>query len=193
MSGIPPDFDRRMLQVIPDLRAYAQSLSRNPALADDIVQDALLSAWSNRHSLRELERIKPWLLSIVRNSFLAHLRKHRSEVEDIDGTFAANQVSAPAQPAVAELRDVRAALETLPLEEREAIALICVDRLSYKEAAEVCGCPVGTMKSRVNRARSNLLAILKEETIEADAAQPLSSGRPARQPSARRSTTAING
>ena len=163
MSNVTPGFDQRLMQVIPDLRAYAQSLCHNQALADDIVQDALLSAWSKRASLREIDRIKPWLLSIVRNTFLAHIRKNRSEVEDIDGSFAARLVAPPEQPAAAELSDVKRALAKLPLDEREAIALVCIDKLPYKEAAEVCGCPAGTMKSRVNRARSNLLAILKEE------------------------------
>lgn len=163
MSGLPRSFEQFLLQVIPDLRAYAQSLCRNPVLADDIVQEALLSAWDNRASLRDQARIKPWLLAIVRNTFLAHVRKNHQEVEDVDGSFAARLTTRPEQPAAAELSDVKRALAKLPLDEREAIALICIDRLSYKEAAKICNCPPGTMKSRVNRARSKLLGLLREE------------------------------
>lgn len=163
MSRKSPEIDQLLMGVIPDLRAYAQSLCRNPSLADDIVQDALLSAWKHRESLREPGRIKPWLLSIVRNAFLAHLRKNKLEIEDVDGSYAATLVAKPHQPAAIELSDVKKALAKLPFEEREAVALICIDRLSYKEAAEICSCPPGTMKSRVNRARSKLLAMLEDD------------------------------
>ncbi|MBU2581087.1 MAG: sigma-70 family RNA polymerase sigma factor [Alphaproteobacteria bacterium] len=216
MTGFRPGFDRQLLQAIPDLRAYAQSLCRDAALADDIVQDALLNAWRNRACLREPDRIKPWLLAILRNAFLVHIRRTKPEVEDVDGSFAASLVSQPEQPAAAELSDVRRALAKLPFREREAIALVCIDRLSYEEASEVCGCPAGTIKSRVNRARAHLLAILKEGTgascdiqpaanakrrkssnasraVHSDTGQSLSRGRPSRVPSPMRRIAASSG
>ncbi len=158
-------FDQLLLSKVPSLRAYARSLCRDPNLADDIVQDALLAAWTKRASLRDLDAIKPWLLTIVRNTYLAHVRRCRKEVEDVDGRLAARQSAPATQETSSELSDVKRAMNALSDEEREALVLVCIDQLTYQEAAQVCACPVGTIKSRVNRARSQLLAYLKDDSF----------------------------
>jgi len=166
------DFHRDFLRLVPDLRAFARSLARNVDVADDLVQETLLKAWEKRASLRDRDKLKPWLLMILRNIFLQSLRRTRNEVEDSDGIYAQTLALAAPQDAISELTDVMRAMDTLPRELREALVLICVEQLSYDEAAAVCGCPVGTLKSRVNRARARLATLIETEPAQALSRQP---------------------
>jgi RNA polymerase sigma-70 factor, ECF subfamily len=149
-----------LLAVIPNLRAFAVSLCGNLDRADDLVQETLVKAWSNIDSFVEGTNLRAWLFTILRNIYYSEYRKRRREVADPDGAFAAKLATAPAQGGHMDLLDFRAALQQLPTDQREALILIGASGLSYEEAAGVCGCAIGTMKSRVNRARIRLAEML---------------------------------
>jgi RNA polymerase sigma-70 factor, ECF subfamily len=149
-----------LLSVIPNLRAFAVSLCGNLDRADDLVQETLVKAWSNIDSFVEGTNLRAWLFTILRNIYYSEYRKRRREVADPDGAFAAKLATAPAQSGHMDMLDFRAALQHLPSDQREALILIGASGLSYEEAAGVCGCAIGTMKSRVNRARSRLAEML---------------------------------
>jgi RNA polymerase sigma-70 factor, ECF subfamily len=156
---------KELLEHIPNLRAFALSLCGNPDRADDLVQEALVKAWSNLDSFEVGTNMRAWLFTILRNAFYSELRKRRREVEDADGAMAARLATHPAQGGHMDFKDFRNALEQLPPDQREALILIGASGMSYDEAAEICGCAVGTVKSRVNRARQRLAAILALESI----------------------------
>lgn len=145
---------------IPDLRGFARSLASDPARADDLVQDTILKAWSSFDGFAEGTNMRAWLFTILRNTFYSTHRKTRREVEDIDGKIAAQVIEQGAQESAMAMRDFQQAFATLPPEQREALTLVGASGLSYEEAAEICECAVGTIKSRVNRARARLTEIL---------------------------------
>jgi RNA polymerase sigma-70 factor (ECF subfamily) len=149
-----------LIAAIPNLRAFAVSLCGNPDRADDLVQETLVKAWSKLATFVEGTNMPAWLFTILRNIFYSEYRKRRREVADSDGAIAAKLATAPAQNAHMDFLDFRAALQKLPLDQREALILIGASGFSYEEAAVVCGCAVGTMKSRVNRARNRLVDLL---------------------------------
>ena len=149
-----------LLAVIPNLRAFAVSVCGNLDRADDLVQETLVKAWGNIGSFVEGTNLRAWLFTILRNIYYSEYRKRRREVADPDGTFAAKLATAPAQSGHMDLLDFRAALQQLPSDQREALILIGASGLSYEEAAGICGSAIGTMKSRVNRARSRLAEML---------------------------------
>ena len=149
-----------LLSVVPNLRAFAVSLCGNPDRADDLVQETLVKAWSNFDSFVEGTNLPAWLFTILRNIYYSEYRKRRREVADSDGVHAAKLASAPAQTGHMDFLDFREALQKLPHDQREALILIGASGLSYEEAAAVCNCAVGTMKSRVNRARNRLAEML---------------------------------
>jgi RNA polymerase sigma-70 factor (ECF subfamily) len=131
-------------------------MCRNRDLADDLVQEALLKAWEARESLGSIESLRAWLFTILRNCFFSSKNKIRLEVEDIDGDLASRVAAPDSQQAHVDLAEVMAAVHALPLAQREALLLVCVEGLSYEDAAEICNCAVGTLKSRINRARERL-------------------------------------
>ena len=148
------------------LRAFAFSLARNRERADDLVQDTVIRAWEKHASFTEGTNMRAWLFTILRNSFYSEIRKRRREVEDVDGAHAA-RLSVPAsQLAHIELEEFKAALGEISAEQREALILIGVSGFSYEEAAEICGCAIGTVKSRVSRARTILAAKLAQPVAE---------------------------
>lgn len=149
-----------LLASVPTLRAFAVSLSKNADRADDLVQETLVKAWDKQTSFQPGTNLKAWLFTILRNEFYSQMRKRRREVEDSDGAITARLSVHPAQDGSSDLSDFRKALELLPEDQREAIILIGASGFSYEEAAEICGCAVGTIKSRVSRARTRLQAIL---------------------------------
>lgn len=145
---------------IPSLRAFAVSLSNRPERADDLVQETLVKAWSNLGSFTEGTNLRAWLFTILRNAFYSEFRKRRHEVEDADGAMAAKLATLPGQVSHMDLQDFRAALGKLPADQREALILVGASGFSYEEAAGICNCAVGTVKSRVNRARNRLAELL---------------------------------
>jgi RNA polymerase sigma-70 factor, ECF subfamily len=149
-----------IVAAIPSLRAFAVSLSGNPDRADDLVHDTLLKALGSMDSFTEGTNLTAWLFTILRNAYYSDYRKRRRETADPDGALAARLEAPPSQPGHMDLLDFREALQKLPADQREALILIGASGLSYDEAADICGCAPGTMKSRVNRARNRLSEIL---------------------------------
>ena len=155
-----PQLKSDLLAAIPNLRAFAVSLSGNPDRADDLVQETLVKAWSNLGSFVEGTNMPAWLFTILRNIYYSEYRKRRREVADSEGTIAARLATAPAQNGHMDFLDFREALQKLSADQREALVLIGASGMSYEEAAGICNCAVGTMKSRVNRARNRLIELL---------------------------------
>lgn len=150
-------FHTALVDTIPHLRRYAIFLARSRETADDLVQECLLKSWENRKSLIDISKLRPWLFTILRNGFYASQIQLRREVEDINGEYAARLPVAASQTSVIDLAQVLEAVNALPAPQREALMLVCVEELSYQEAADVCNCNVGTLKSRINRARTRLI------------------------------------
>jgi len=172
MTALDPEMRRAMLAAVPSLRAFAISLCGNVDRADDLVQEALLRALTNIESFEPGTNMPAWLFTILRNQFRSEYRKRRREVEDANGKYAENLKSLPEQPGQIEFAEFRRALGHLPQDQREALILIGASGFSYEEAAKICGCAVGTIKSRVNRARTRLgdmLSIQGAEDIGPDA------------------------
>jgi RNA polymerase sigma-70 factor (ECF subfamily) len=160
-----------MLAALPRLRAFAAALSGRADMADDLVQETLVKAWANLASFEPGSNMIGWLYTIMRNEFYGQLRKRRREVDDPDGQYAARLATHATQDSHMQFQDFRAALFRLAPDHREALMLVGASGLSYEEAAGLCGCAVGTMKSRVNRARAKLaelLAVGREEAFGPD-------------------------
>ena len=155
-----------VLAAVPKLRAFAISLSGNVDRADDLVQETLLRALANIESFQPGTNLQAWLFTILRNLFRSEYRKRRREVEDTDGNYAESMVSQPEQESQLEFKELRVALAKLPQDQREALILVGASGFSYEEAAAICGCAIGTIKSRVNRARNRLASELSIESAE---------------------------
>lgn len=174
-------FKAELAQVIPHLRAFGRSLSGNRDLADDLVQEAMLKAWAARERFQAGTNMRAWTFIILRNIFLSQMRRARFKGE-WDEITANRLLAAPAsQDRHVELGDLQRALLELPQAQREALILVGAGGFAYEEAAAICDCAVGTIKSRVARGRAALEAILAEGRLpsrrhaEASPEGPLSS------------------
>ena len=156
-----------LVEHLPAMRAFALSLSRNSATADDLVQDAIVKAWSNFDKFEAGTNLRAWLFTILRNTYYSQFRKRRREVEDPKGALAANMSEKPHHDGRLAIKDFRAAFQQLTDEQREALILVGVEGFSYREAADMCGCAVGTIKSRINRARKCLAELMHLESEDA--------------------------
>jgi RNA polymerase sigma-70 factor (ECF subfamily) len=154
-----------VLALIPALRAFAWSLSHNSADADDLVQETLIKAWTHRERFEPGTNLRAWLFTILRNTYYTAAMRRRREVRDETGKYAATLSTGPAQDWSLTMRSLQAALADLPDEHREALILVGAAGLTYEEAAEVCGCALGTIKSRVNRARARLLKMMDAKDL----------------------------
>jgi len=155
-----------MLGAVPSLRAFAISLSGNVDRADDLVQETLLRAWANLNSFEPGTNMSAWLFTILRNLFRSEYRKRRREVADSEGTYAETLKTQPEQTSRVEFEEFRTALAKLPADQREALILVGASGFSYEEAAGICGCAVGTIKSRVNRARTRLTKLMQVDNLD---------------------------
>jgi RNA polymerase sigma-70 factor (ECF subfamily) len=161
--SLEPTIRDQLLAAVPSLRAFAISLCGNVDRADDLVQETLMRALANIHSFQPGTNMPAWLFTILRNLFRSEYRKRRREVEDPDGSYAETLKTQPEQTSHMEFKEFRDALAKLPADQREALVLVGASGFSYEEAAEICGCAVGTIKSRVNRARTRLAHLLAIE------------------------------
>src|SRR6201995_2798694 len=166
------DFKTELLALIPFLRAFARSLCGNHDSADDLAQETLVKAWQSRASFAPGTNLKAWLFTILRNQFYSDRRRawrqapwDQEAAERIPG-------SSEDQGWAAELSDTARALRVLTDEQREALILVGAGGFSYEDAAEICNCAVGTVKSRVARARKALLAILDGDEALPDSERP---------------------
>ena len=156
---LDPALQSAMLTAVPEMRAFALSLCHKRDRVDDLVQEALLRAITNIQSFKG-GNLTAWLFTILRNNFLNEYRKRRHEVSDAEGYFVGTMTSQPDQDAHLQLVEFRTALARLPREQREAVLLVGGAGLSYEEAARICRCAVGTMKSRAFRARARLAELM---------------------------------
>lgn len=154
-----------MLALLPRLRRFATSLSRNPADGDDLCQMTIERALSRRHSYRPGTCFDSWMYRIMRNLWIDERRARQRRTQTFVSEEAGIAVGADGgQDAAAQLGDVDQAMARLPDEQREAVLLVLVEGYSYREAAEIVGCPVGTLNSRLVRGRDALLAQLGDAT-----------------------------
>jgi RNA polymerase sigma-70 factor (ECF subfamily) len=166
-------FKADLLDLIPFLRAFARSLCGNQETADDLAQETLVKAWQARDMFAPGTNLKAWLFTILRNQFYSDRRRawrqapwDQEAAERIPG-------SAGEQSWAAELSDTARALSCLSDEQREALILVGAGGFSYEDAARICNCAVGTVKSRVARARKSLVAILEGEDSLPPSVQPI--------------------
>jgi RNA polymerase sigma-70 factor (ECF subfamily) len=165
-------FKRDLVTLIPHLRAFARTLCGDAAAADDLAQDTVMKAWDARSSYQMGTNMKAWTFMILRNQFYSEKRRSWRQTQ-LDQEAAERTLVATDDPASPlALDELRQALTMLPTEQREALILVGAGGFAYEEAAEICGCAVGTVKSRVSRARRALQAILEEGAYDRD-------GRPA--------------
>ncbi|TGD95820.1 sigma-70 family RNA polymerase sigma factor [Methylobacterium nonmethylotrophicum] len=157
------DFRRNLTDVLPRLRTFALSLTVNAAQADDLVQETVLKAWVNQHRFTPGTNLAAWLCTILRNQFYTECRRRRREVEDVDGAAAGDMIALPEQEHGIDLQKVWQAMTALPPTQRQALMLVGAQGLTYEAAATLIGCQVGTVKSRVSRARSFLASRLAVE------------------------------
>ena len=158
-------FKRELTEVVPHLRAFARGLCGRPDMADDLVQEALLKAWAAQDRFEPGTSMRAWTFVILRNAYLTDMRRNRFRGEYDEGV-AERILTAPAgQEEPIHLSDLHRALLTLPAERREALLLVGAGGFSYEEAANICGCAVGTIKSRVGRARAALTSMIEDGDI----------------------------
>jgi RNA polymerase sigma-70 factor (ECF subfamily) len=160
------DLQKALIEAVPHLRAFATSLCGSREHADDLVQETLVKAWNNLASFTEGTNLKAWLFTILRNTYFSERRKRKREVEDADGQYSSRVAVHSAQQGHMDLQDFRSALDKLSDDQREALILVGAEGFSYEEAAEIAGCAVGTVKSRVNRARTRLAELLGVNRID---------------------------
>jgi RNA polymerase sigma-70 factor, ECF subfamily len=169
---VDPAFETELTGLIPQMRAFARSLCGDATEADDLAQQALLRAWAKRDSYEPGTNMRAWVFMIVRNQFYSEKRRSWRASQLDPAVAEATLVAVDDPTAALSLDEVRRAVTLLPEEQREALILIAAGGLAYEEAAEICGVAVGTMKSRVSRARDRLALILE------NGAQPEDGGLP---------------
>jgi RNA polymerase sigma-70 factor (ECF subfamily) len=166
------DFKSDLVALIPQMRAFARTLCGDRTQAEDLAQDTLLRAWNSRASFQPGTNLKAWTFMILRNQFYSDKRRSWRSTP-LDPETAERTLVATTNPiATLELDEVRRALAMLPDDQREALIMIGAGGLSYEEVSEICGVAVGTIKSRVSRARDRLARILTEGSYDADAILP---------------------
>lgn len=153
-----------LVSQIPELRAFAISLCRSTDQSEDLVQDTLLSAWAHRDDFKEGTNLGAWLTTILRNRFVNIYRKQRLHREVMGSGHFESAITVPNQDGWAISTDLGNALEQLPDHQRQAVLLVGADGMSLAEAAAICDCEVGTVKSRVSRARERLSTLLADDT-----------------------------
>ena len=165
MTATSNSWRDQVVGLIPALRAFAWSLSHNGSDADDLVQDTLIKAWTNRDKFEPGTNLRAWLFTILRNTYYTNVLRRRREVRDEMGEYAGALKTPPTQDWSVAMHALQEALQRLPDEHREALILVGAAGLTYEEAAEICGCALGTIKSRVNRARARLLRLMDADEV----------------------------
>ena len=155
-----PDPRDELVEHLPAMRAFAMSLTRNSAIADDMVQDTLVKAWTKIDKFEVGTNLRAWLFTILRNTYYSNRRKANREVADVNGVFTESLSQKPDHDGRLQMADFQRAFAQLPDEQREALILVGASGFSYEEAAETCDVAIGTMKSRVNRARKQLAEMM---------------------------------
>jgi RNA polymerase sigma-70 factor (ECF subfamily) len=161
-------FKLELVALIPQLRAFARGLAGDSTRGDDLAQEALIKSWRARGSYRMGTNMKAWTFMILRNQFFSERRRAWRQIQ-LDQEAAERTLVAVDDPSAAlDLDDMRLALAMLPAEQREALVLVGAGGFAYDEAAEICGCAVGTVKSRVSRGRRAIESLLKSGVLVRD-------------------------
>lgn len=168
-ARLDQEFRDQLVAIIPSLRAFARGLCGNRDLADDMVQDAMTRAWAARQSYTPGSNFRAWMFMILRNHYYTTLRKNARMVSWDPEIAERVLVTGPTQHDGLNVQDVQAALLKLPAEQREVLLLIGANGVSYEEAAEIMGCAIGTIKSRLARGRVALTALIEGPPIGDDA------------------------
>ncbi|GIT89105.1 RNA polymerase sigma factor [Roseobacter sp. OBYS 0001] len=158
-----------LLDHLPAMRGFATSLTRDPVAEDDVVQDAVIKAWTHFHQFQPGTNLRAWLFTILRNTFYSSQRTSGREVADVDGVHSSALAEKPAHDGRLQMTDFRTAFAQLPDEQREALLLVGASGFSYEEAAKMCGVAVGTVKSRTGRGRQRLAELMQlsdEDALE---------------------------
>lgn len=159
-QSVPPSVNLPMrealVSAIPNLRAFAIALCRDASRADDLVQETLVKAWNNRELYKEGTNLRAWLFTILRNTYFSEHRRLKYQASYREAADTTRSWQHPEQEGHLDLKDFLEALGELPPDQRESLLLVGAEGFSYEEAAEISGCAVGTIKSRVNRARRRL-------------------------------------
>ena len=155
-----PDPRDEIVTLLPSMRAFAISLTRNVAAADDLVQDTIVKAWTNIDKFTPGTNLTAWLFTILRNTFYSDRRKHKREVPDPDGLHATKLAVKPDHDGKLAFSDFRRAFDQLSVEHREVLILVGGSGFSTEEAAEMMGVAAGTVKSRASRARKRLAELM---------------------------------
>lgn len=163
-------FDRELLTHRDSLLAYGVSLTRRHNTAEDLVQETMIKAWKKQESFEPGTNMKAWLFTILRNEFYSQMRKRGREIQDTDGAFTERMSVHASQHGHMDMLDLNAAIALLPIDQQKAIMMVGASGFEYEEAAKKAGCAVGTMKSRVSRARTMLKKLLEDY-------EPSTSGR----------------
>lgn len=161
-GAIETAFREDLIRALPALRTFALSLCGNVSRVDDLVQETMIKAWANQERFRPGTNFTAWVFTILRNQFYTELRRAKREVEDADGAHAGRLTALADQEDACTLRAVWDRISALPLTQRQALILVGAEGCTYEEAAERLGCQVGTVKSRVSRARAALSGALAE-------------------------------
>ncbi|WP_250958106.1 sigma-70 family RNA polymerase sigma factor [Rhizobium sp. CG5] len=157
--------ERKVVELIPALRAFARTFCRKPEEADDLVQETLLKALANLDKFEPGTRLKSWLFTIMRNTFCTRIKKSSRETVGLDDCVADSLTTEASQDWSVQQDDIKRALNRLPQHHREIVILVVMLGERYEDAAVICGCPVGTVKSRLNRARHQLRMELGEPAV----------------------------
>lgn len=171
-EGLGPEGDKafrdQLVAIIPALRAFARGLCGNRDLADDMAQDAMARAWAARASYTQGTNFRAWMFMILRNHFYTTLRKNSRMVSWDPEVAERVLVAGPTQHDRINVSDVSDALQKLPAEQREVLMLIGANGVSYEEAADIMGCAIGTIKSRLARGRAALAALIDGPDIDGE-------------------------
>jgi len=158
-----------LVDQIPKLRRYARALTKDPVAAEDLVQDCLERAWTRGHLWRDRGDPRPWLFTIMHNVFVNTVRSHNRRRGEVGYELSEDlhDPRPPSQERAMNLRDLDSALQRLPGEQREVLLLVCLEEMTYQQVADVLGLPIGTVMSRLHRARERLREILYDAPVKA--------------------------
>jgi RNA polymerase sigma-70 factor, ECF subfamily len=159
------DYRKEVASHVPHLRRFARALSGDAALADDLVQDCVERALRKQHLFDETRNLKTWLFTILRNLFVSGLRRKTGEMatKNVDDLVAGEDATLPEQEQGLAVAEIGQALDRLPAAHREVVLLVALEEMSYREVAEITGVPIGTVMSRLSRARASLRTLLKDD------------------------------
>lgn len=163
MANVEGD-EEAIVALIPALRAFARTFYRDPDEADDLVQETLMKGIAHIDKFKPGTRMKSWLFTIMRNSFYTRIKVAVREAPGLLECASCRPVAEPSQEWSVQSLEVRDVINGLPRQQREVLMLIGVLGVSYEETAAICGCAIGTVKSRLNRARLSILESLGESS-----------------------------